>query len=185
MDVNTQIVTLIYRTASGDREAFEKLITSHMDLINSKIRSMVSRIEDAEDICQKVVIRVYQKIGTLKYPQAFRSWLNTIVINECSRHFQKGEPVVSLEELSSIESYVSDADEDFLPAKYVERLERSTTIKAALERLPEISRKIILYYYADGMCYKDIAARMGISIGAVSVNLFRAKKRLHRYLLRA
>jgi len=182
---DTQITSLVHKTAAGDHEAFEQLINSQSKTINRKIRRMAERREDADDIFQKVMIRVYQRIGTLKSPDAFHSWLHTIVVNECNRHLKSRETIVSFEELTEPEINIPDTNEDYLPCAHVEKLERTTKVKEAIERLPETSKKMVVLYYSDDLGYKEIADHMGVTVGAVSVNLFRAKKRLRKELLRS
>jgi len=180
MDNTYTLTSLVNKTISGDNEAFEKLISSKKDIISYQIRRNKDCRDEAEDISQKVVIQVFQRISSLKYPAAFNSWLSTIVERECIRHIKSKDQLISIEDHPGIDGLIRETDKDFIPDANVELLEQSKEIKTALKKLPEKSRDMLVLYYNDGMCYKDIAEQMGVSVGTVSANLFRAKKRLRK-----
>ena len=172
--------SLINKTISGNREAFEQLILSQKNTISFQIGKVTECREDIEDISQKVIIQVYQRIGSLKYPEAFTSWLKTIVSRECSRHFKSSDQSVPIEDVPGYEELFQETDKDYLPHVYAEKAEQSKKITEAVKKLSEASRKMVIFHYSGGMSYKDIASRMGVTVNDVSVNLFRAKKRLRR-----
>lgn len=178
MENSYSFKSLINRTISGNREAFEQLILSQKNTISFQISRVTKCREDIEDISQKVAIQVYQRIGSLKYPEAFTSWLKTIVSRECSRHFKSSDQSVSIEDVPGYEDYFHETDTDYLPHVYAEKAEQSKEITKAVNKLPETSRKMVVFHYNGGMTYKEIADRMGVTVSNVSVNLFRAKKRL-------
>jgi len=182
MDNKKTLTSLVNKTVSGDGEAFEKLMNSHMGKIAYQIRSMPYCREYVEDISQKVAMKVFQHIRTLNHPEAFSSWLRTIVTRECLMHLKAEGPVISIEDLPGFGESLYETDKDYLPDAYVERREQEKKISEALKKLPGKSREMIVLYYNDGMCYKDIADQMGVTVGDVSVNLFRAKKRLRKML---
>ena len=182
MENNLQLTPLISKTVSGDRDAFTQLIQSHMGIIFSKARRNAKSAEDAEDITQKVILQVYKYICSLKNPAAFSSWLNRIILNECARHYKKNDHGILFEDVSDVESRISDTDEDYLPCANLERLERLKTVRAAIDRLPHASKNMLVLYYNDGMCYKKIAEHMNVSVGSVSIGIHRAKKRLRKDL---
>jgi len=182
MEKTNSLTSLVSKTVSGDEEAFEKLMGSQMNTIAFQIRRMINCREDVEDISQKVAMRVFQHIRTLKHPEAFSSWLRTIVTRECLMHIKSEGSVISIEDLPGFGGSLFETDRDYLPEAYTERREQEKEISEAVKKLPGKSREMVVLYYNDGMCYKDIADQMGVTVGDVSVNLFRAKKRLRKML---
>ena len=177
------LLALIRKTVAGDIEAFEQLILSQMNTINWKIYSRIKNPDDVEDISQKVVIRIYQNIQSLKYPEAFGVWLNKVIARECIRHFSKQGPVASFEDIPGSE-VLEETDTDCIPTTYMEHLELHKQIKNALERIPEVYRHMVILYYEKEMGYREIADHLGLAIGTVSANLFRAKSKLREELTR-
>jgi len=183
LDKRHNLTSLVTRTVSGDSDAFEKLISSQMGLIAYQIRQISNCRNDVEDISQKVAMRVFQGIRTLKHPGAFSSWLRTIVMRECLMHMKTNSPVISIEDLNGFDGYFHETDKDYLPCASAEKNEQAKEISEALGKLPAKSRNMVVLYYSDEMSYKDIADQMGVTVGDVSVNLFRAKKRLRKEML--
>ena len=177
-----QIHILVLKIASGDGEAFEQLFISQRDIIAKKIRRYTKCPEDAEDICQKVAIRMYQKIGSLVHPEAFSSWLNTIVIHECRRHFHKMDPATSIEELPEYTNMLVETDTDYLPTEHTEQTELKAGVWDMLNRMPKTTRRVIIMYYEYGMRYREIAKLLGTTVGTVCSIMHRARKRLRKEL---
>ena len=173
---------LVSRTAAGDNEAFEQLITSQNPLILWTIRGMTDSHEDAEDIRQEVVIRVFQNIASLRNPEAFVSWLRKIVVNECMRHFTARKRSVPVEALTESEDLLIDMDKDCMPFDSVASHEFATAFGAALRTLPETVQKIFSMRYGFGMRCREIAVYMDMSASSVSVTLFRAREHLKAQL---
>ena len=183
MNKQHTIKSLINKTISGDRDAFEQLILSQMGAISMQIRNMNNERcqEDIEDIRQEVIFKVYQNISSLKYPEAFTSWLKTIIVRECFKHSKIGSQPISFEDISD-DMYFKETDDACLPSDHTERAEQSKEIIEALKKLPEAPRSMMQMYYYEEKSYKKIADDMDITIGNVSANLFRAKKRLRKEL---
>jgi len=185
MSKQNTIHHLVLKTASGDHEAFEQLFLSQRDIIAYKIRRQINCPEDVEDITQKVALRVFLKIGSLLHPEAFGSWLDTLVVNECNRHFQTKDQTTSLEELPEYENLLIETNTDYLPNAHTERVELKAEIWNNLNRMSEKTKDMFSMHYEYGMCYREIAQYLGMTIGTVSSYMFRAKKRLRKEFLRA
>jgi RNA polymerase sigma-70 factor (ECF subfamily) len=70
------------------------------------------------------------------------------------------------------------------PAERIERQERQQVVRAALARLTERDREVLLLWDA-GLDYDEIAAQTGLARGAIGTTLSRARRRLveaHRAL---
>jgi len=180
-----RLQTLVSKTATGDREALEQLIASQKNTIALKIRRITGNTEDAEDIAQKVAIRICQNIGALKCPEAFGSWLDRLVSRECYRHITEKREVMLFADFDELEEDYFETDADCLPVAYAEQNELRGEVVSALARIPETDREIATMYYWHEMGYKEISDCLGMSVGTVSANLFRIRKRLRKELLRS
>ena len=178
---------IVCKTVAGDCEAFEQLLAMKKCSINCKIQSMIGNPNDIEDVAQEVAIRLFQRIGSLKDPEAFNGWLNTIVTRECLKYFATQSRLALPEgdcDSAEFEDRFLETDTDFLPSAYTERIELHSRIKTAIDNLPEPNRRMLLLHYEGGKCYREIAAIMGISIGVVCSYLYRTRKRLRKELMR-
>ena len=177
-----QTLLLISKTISGDSDAFEQLILSQKSIIFYIIRRLTNCPEDAEDISQEVALRIFQRISSLRNPEAFGSWVRTIAIRECMHHLAARRPTDPFEDLLDHENQLPETDPDCLPAIYVERLELRAEILAAFTLMPVTLQKVAVLYYLSGMHYREIAEFLDLTIGTVSAYLFRARKFLSKAL---
>jgi len=131
--------------------------------------------QDAQDIAQEVFIKAYSKLGQLKWPHRFQSWLYSIVANECKMWLRKRskerEQEVPLEDVPADElsglAMRPHHDEDM-----------EETVTVAMESLPADSQLALSLYYMSNLSIKEIAYFLGTSPGNVKVKLHRARKQL-------
>ena len=175
---DTQIVDRFQR---GDSTVFDFLYLRYHDRIYGVICSMISNREDALDISQDVFLKAYQGLWKFKRASQFYSWLYRIAINCCIDHIRR----------RSKHAWLSDkpvSDEVFHhqpahPAKGLESEEFWHLLYAALPALTPSQRTVFLLRYKEELSLKDIACRLGRSIGTVKAHLFHAHRTLRRELL--
>jgi len=178
------LISLVIKTSAGDREAFEQLLLSQTRNIINTIRKMAFGPEDEDDILQEISLRLFQHIASLREPEAFYSWLHKLIVNECLRHLEENKPPDSGEGLTTADDLFVETDIDFIPQAYMEKLELYTELTSAIKSMPKSIQKVIQLHYCNGMRHRDIAVLMGVTEGAVSVTLFRARNRLRKKLRR-
>ena len=182
------LLPLIVKAVAGDREAFEQILVLQNSLILWIIRRNIDCPHDTEDIRQEVAIRIYENISSLRKPEAFGSWLRTLVNNECYRFIEwrknglEHENIEELKKSDSCSVFFIETDTDSIPFAYVEKLEFATEFESAMKSLPGPGRTLFHMRYAQDMCCQDIADSTGMKAGTVSVTLHRAKEKLRKKL---
>jgi RNA polymerase sigma-70 factor (ECF subfamily) len=68
------------------------------------------------------------------------------------------------------------------PSAAVERRESAERLRAALATLREVGREVVLLHDLEGLRHREIADLLGLSEGAVRVQLFRARRALRARL---
>jgi RNA polymerase sigma-70 factor (ECF subfamily) len=63
-----------------------------------------------------------------------------------------------------------------------ERHDEASTLRAAIDSLPEKYRAVITLYHLQGHQYEEIARVLDLPMGTVKTHLFRAKEQLRRQL---
>ena len=100
-----QIAELVQKAQTGDSEAMNQLLQTAYKNVLFQCRRIMKHSEDAEDMAQEVLLKIYETLGTLREPERFISWANTIAtrrcINERTRN-PKGLQFVEDEEGGSI-----------------------------------------------------------------------------------
>ena len=75
--------TYARRVQEGDRSAFRVLIERYEGMVFDLAHQYADSSEDAEDLAQDAFLRAYRRIGDLKSPGRFSSWLYGIALNRC------------------------------------------------------------------------------------------------------
>jgi RNA polymerase sigma factor (sigma-70 family) len=177
---DSEDLMFVNRCLDGDWAAFAFLVDKYKEVLHAYAYHRTSDYQVAQDITQEVLIKAYRKLGQLKWPHRFRSWLYTIASNECKmwlrKHSKEREQQISLEDVPVEEldeiAVRNHSDEDI-------RL----TVKSAIETLPTANRLALSLHYMSGLSVKETAEFMGISPNNVKVRLHRARKQLGERLM--
>ena len=158
--------SMVSQAKKGDKDAFLSLIDENRLSIYRVARGILNNKEDIEDALQNTIIKSYEKIGTLKKDEFFKTWIIRILINECNKIYKKNKNTPK--ELSS-ELYITENYENI-------------DLYDAIKCLKEDLRVITILFYFEDMSYKDIAVALNIAEGTVKSRLFRAKEALYEIL---
>jgi RNA polymerase sigma-70 factor (family 1) len=130
--------------------------------------------EAAEDLCQDSFFRLYEKNIVFPNPEEAKYWLIRVVKNASLNYAKRKER----ERKAYQKAFREEVKREESGESALVRKETSREVEAALEKLPENLRIVlILKEYAE-MNYKEIGRVLGISEGNVKVRVFRARERL-------
>ncbi len=149
-----QVRRFVDLAKDGDAEAFGHLYDRFQPEI---LRYLIVRVRDrdvAEDLAQQVFLKAWQAIPRYEHRGApFRAWLYRMAHNQMVDHFRTARTTTDLEGL--------DIPED---AKAEERLltaETNELLQAALERLSEDHRQVLVLRFLMEKSAKEIGEIMG------------------------
>ncbi|MDH7504182.1 MAG: sigma-70 family RNA polymerase sigma factor [Verrucomicrobiota bacterium] len=174
--------SLVRAAKQGDMAAFEELVDRHRDKLYARAFSMVRNEEEAIDLSQEAWVKAWQKLGQFKGGSSFLTWMTRIVINLCLDHLRKQKHPVSLsieqldEETGGVERQMPIVTVD--PTEGLTREELRRRIDDAMGKLTHAHRTVLVLHEFEGLEYKEIAKKMGCSIGTVMSRLFYARRRL-------
>jgi RNA polymerase sigma-70 factor (ECF subfamily) len=174
--------SLVRAAKQGDMAAFEELVARHRDKLYARAFSMVRNEEEAIDLSQEAWVKAWQKLGQFKGGSSFLTWMTRIVINLCLDHLRKQKHPVSLsieqldEETGGVERQMPIVTVD--PTEGLTQEELRRRIDDAMGKLTHAHRTVLVLHEFEGLEYKEIARRMGCSIGTVMSRLFYARRRL-------
>jgi RNA polymerase sigma-70 factor (ECF subfamily) len=146
------------------------------DLCHQKLNNVCLRYsnsaQDAQDLMQDTLIKVYQKIGSFKGNSSLTSWICTIAVNTAMSNFRKLKKF-RLVNIDTVQlEQVKDEDYTDLPEPNV------TKAIEALRKLPEGYRMVLNLYAVENYSHQEIANELGISVGTSKSQLARARKKL-------
>ena len=184
--MDTTDPALVARARNSDVEAFGELFHGTQRRIYNFVRHMIARPEDAADLTQKVYVRAWQSLKSLRAEGAFLVWLHRIALNTVRDSRKRApEPTVPLESVQNDDESpttleIPDWSQD--PERIV--LERDTQefVRRAVALLPDIHREVVTMHHLEGMEVTEIAEVLGISHGTVLSRLARAREALRRRL---
>ena len=166
---------LVSQTLSGDRDAFGVLVHKYQEMVYAYAFQKVRNEEDAQDVTQEVFWRAYHGLYQLRQPHRFRSWLYTIMSNECKRR------IVSVIKTRQRETTLEDATDDALriePAHTAPTEGWQVDLEQALTELPDDNRVAVSMFYMGDHSLKEISEFLGVSVNTVKGKLHRARQQL-------
>src|ERR1051325_11469197 len=124
---------LMARIAAGDRAAFRVLAQRHLGSVISLAAHVLGNRNDAEDVAQEAMLRIWVDAPRWKPAARFRTWLTRIVVNLCLDRSRR-VAWLSLEKAGEI------ADPSPSTDARRERLDTERRLAAAIGRLPPRQR---------------------------------------------
>lgn len=138
--------------------------------------------EAAKDVLQDAYIKAFAKLDTLAQPEAFPSWLGTIVGNTAKNMLQKQNPMLFTDmEAGADEPFfyeVADEDMEHQPELSYTRKETQMLVHELMDALSEEQRVCLLMFEIEGISIKEIAAALNCSENTVKSRLSYGRKNL-------
>ena len=179
---------LLERAKSGDVAAFEQLIESYQRKIFNIALRMLGNYDDAGDLTQEVLIRIYKSIKSFKEQSSFSTWIYRITTNVCLDEIRKrkNRKVISLDE----EIKLDDGDMkrqiengEPSPEEMAETGDLKKVVNDAIARLSEEHRMVIVLRDIRGFSYEEIAEMLKCPEGTVKSRINRARQALKNILV--
>ncbi len=172
--------SLIARAIAHDRAAFAALYDRYVDRVYRHVRYRLSDRTEAEDVTQEVFARAWKAIPRYRRTGApFLAWLTTIAHNLIVDSYRTHSKTISLEK-AGIPEQVDEVDLEAV----VDSTLNQERVRNAIVKLKRDRRRVILMRFIDGLNYREIAAAMNKSEGAVRVIQYRALRELKDILER-
>src|SRR4051794_10165158 len=173
---------LVAAVRRGDDRAFEALYERYQRRIHAYVLGMVKDHQRAEDVTQEVFVSALRRMRATERPIAFKPWIYEIAKNACIDQFRRSKRA---DEVSM------DADDGLAPSDYGRLVSPEPVPDAALAAkqqlddlcgafggLSDAHHEILVLRELEGLSYREIGERMGMSRPAVESTLFRARRRL-------
>ncbi len=174
---------LLNRARRGEAAAFEQLVGPLEGMVYRLCLSMLHQPQRAEDAAQEAMLRAYRALPRFMGVSRFSTWLYRIAKNTCLdilRRSKAQAQSVSLEQLR--EGGFDAPDEAAPPDERYEQRERGKRLAAAIERLPDDMRLLLLLRFGENLSYEELSARLHLPPGTVKSRLSRARDRLRKIL---
>jgi RNA polymerase sigma-70 factor (ECF subfamily) len=168
-----------FRDPATKEKAYTAIIKKYQEKLYWHIRRMVVDHDDANDVLQNVLIRVWNGLENFREDSQLYTWLYRIATNECLTFLeqQKKKASVSLNEVEGGLSNKIRAD------KHYEANKQEWKLQLAIQQLPEKQRVVFGLRYYDEMPYEEMSRVLETSEGALKASYHHAVKKIEDYML--
>lgn len=177
---------------AGERGALEELGSRTLPLVYSVAARAHPYRDEVDDIVQEAMLRILRGIGGLERPEAFRSWVVAITMNEVRDHIRRRGRRETTGAAFDAAEHRPDPSADFTEAVILDlRLsgQREETVRAT-RWLDEDDRELLSLWWletAGQLDRAELASALGMTGHQAAVRVQRMKERLHtsRLVVRA
>jgi len=149
----------------------ESLVEAHLDAVYAYARAKLRQEELAREMVQRTFLKAFEKLGQLRDALAARGWLLSILRHEIAMEFRTKARLEFWDE-EALENTAGPEDEEAVDPSLLE------TLPAALDRIPEAARSILLLRFQQELSYEQISDLLGLPLGTIQSRLHRAKAAL-------
>ena len=175
---------------AGSDEAFTEFVQAFRGRLAHYTFLMCGQREDAEEVAQETLIRVFERLDQLREPARLKAWVFRIARNECLMKRRKSvfAPAVelSLDDLkpNPLEDRrgIEIADWRALPDNLLLHSELRDALAAGIHSLPEIYRSVVLLRDVEELSTEETAEILDVSADTVKTRLHRGRLALRKHL---
>lgn len=165
-----------------DQGDFERAVEDHRQRVYSFAYYLLRSREEAEDVAQEVLLRLFHHRHRVEARRA-GAWLLRVTRNACYD---------LLRHRRTVNRHLTDLDDEAVvelpdrrrpgPHREAETDAFRQRLKEALDGLSEPQREVLILREIQGLAYKEIAEALDMPLNTVRVNLHRGRRQLRRRL---
>lgn len=172
---------LIRQLASpeGRQKVFPLIVDQYSQSLYWKIRSIVLRHEDADDVLQNTFLKAWKSLPQFEGKAKLSTWLYRIAINESLDFLRRQRSVARC----SVEGDMSVASQ-LMSDDYFDGDKGQALLQEAIASLPDVQRTVFTLRYYDSMKYSEMSEVLGTSEGGLKASYHVAVQKIRDYLKR-
>ena len=176
---------LVERCLQGDDAAWEMVVNSYGKRIYNLSYRYTNRRDEAEDLTQEILIRVYQNLKSYRSEAGgFQNWILRVARNLIIDHYRQVRRYPQAGGSEELETMNITDDKIPNPQRAAEQMEASRFLQDGLQSIsPELKEAIILRDI-EGMTYQDIADLLNVPEGTVKSRINRGRLELAKLLMK-
>ena len=154
-----------------NRDRFLEHICNHQHQYYRLAYSFMGNEADSMDAISQLSLTVIEKGHTVREVEAFPAWSKKVLVNICRSELKRRKR----REIPIEEPY-----QNAVPVTYNPNIEDNMVLQAALGRLPEKYREILVLRYFLDYEYKEIAQTLSLAEGTVKSRIHRAMEQIKK-----
>ncbi len=191
--IRSDDAALVAELKAGSEAAFNLLIGQYQQQIYSLVARSLQNPDDAADITQDVFVKVFRSIRSFHGDSSLRTWLYRIALHEASnqrrwwtRHKRQeitiDSPLDGDDDGQSLCLGATLADGRDSPYDQAAHAQLRERVEAALRKVPEAFRNVVILREIEGFAYEEIADILQVNLGTVKSRLTRGRAALRALL---
>ena len=166
---------------AGNAVAFEAMVLKYQPKLMSSLMAYTKSKDQAEELCQKTFIRVWQKIDSFRGDSALFTWIYRIGINLAKNDFASSFSRSS-KITESLDQNEHDIPEYLSPETELIAAESEEKIMQFIKTLDTDTKTAFTLREIDGRTYDEIAQILQCPIGTVRSRIFRARQLILEFI---
>ena len=175
---------LIKRFQEGDLYAFDLIVHRYKDALFNFTYRYLGNSQEAEDVVQETFLRIFRNRFAYRQIAKFSTWIYTIAGNlaktELRKRKRRRQVYTSDMGFDDKEFEIVDTKAD--TEREVDSMLTEKLIQAAIDKLPERFRKVILLVDVQELSYEEVSKIMRVPLGTVKSRVNRARLKLQGML---
>lgn len=171
----TPTADLVKLYLAGEQSAAAELLDRFGLMAYAVVSHLLYNRSDVDDVYQEACVRTFSSLKNLRDPSRFAAWLRRIAIRTAVDYIrdQRTFPLPLDEQLI-----------DPAPGPETQLAEQAARdqVRAAINRLPEHYRQVVVLFYWSDCSYQEIAETLSIPVGTVMSRMHKARTMLGRLL---
>jgi RNA polymerase sigma factor (sigma-70 family) len=158
---------LVSRCCRGEAQAWNELVERYSRYVYAiAVQGYRLQGADAEDAFQDVFLRVFDRLGSLRDPDALRPWIGQLTRRVClDRLAALGRDEPAELELTSLEATLEELDE-------------ALAVREAMAELSKECREVLDRFFCRDESYRTIGAALGLPAGTIASRISRCLAKL-------
>ncbi len=170
------LTAVVPPTPSGPPSA-QDVVRHAGELLGFLSRHLGDRAVAAE-LLQDVLVRAFTRLHEVRGADHVRPWLFRIAVNRFNDYLRREKP----RRTAAAPADPVDQNVEASPERTALRHEVEDVLRRAVADLPERQREVVLLHGVEGFDQTLIAARLGLTTGAVKTALYHGREKLRAVL---
>jgi RNA polymerase sigma-70 factor (ECF subfamily) len=193
-NIKAEDASLVERWRRGDISAIERLAGKYQGRIYNLILKICANPDTAAELTQDTFVKIIENIDRFESRSSFYTWAFRIAVNLALNYCKRkttvrwtsldAETVADDEQTKQSLAAILQDEKSPDPSQIAENRELCRLVQAALDKLDDEQKTIIVLRDIEGMDYAQIAEVLVVELGTVKSRLSRARAAL-RHLLEA
>jgi RNA polymerase sigma-70 factor (ECF subfamily) len=176
---------LVRALRARDEAAYELMIRRYGARLLATAMRLMKREDDAADVVQEAYLSAFRAIDRFSGDSRLSTWLHRIVVNAAlmrlrSKRRRREESIEDLLPRFDETGHFAEPPSDWGASadRLLERKDTCATVRAAIAKLPESYRTVLVLRDVEELDTEEVAQTLGLTTNAVKVRLHRARQAL-------